>query len=35
MKDDVKDNAIILNCKDCGKQFEISPSEQKYYKFNN
>lgn len=35
MKDDVKDNTIILNCKDCGKQFEISPNEQKYYKLNN
>ena len=26
MKDDVKDNTVILNCKDCGKQFQISPT---------
>lgn len=35
MKDNVKVDTIISNCKDCGKQFEISPNEQKYYKFNN
>lgn len=35
MKNKQEEKTVLSNCRDCGKQFELSPNEQKFYKLHN